>query len=80
MITPIDRKDIPGTYSERGSALRDIREFLKSDASCCEVEIGGRVPKSVHAQCCALRKKHGLPIRILFRSDRVFLVKTEVEE
>lgn len=81
MLIPTDIHDIPSGMRRRsGDRLRELNEFLESDLVCCEVDLDGRSFAAERQGYNMLRKENGLPLKIVTRNKRLFLVKSEVEE
>ena len=76
MITRIDFEDIPGrATSYNGLVQQDIREFLESGWSVCEVSVDKyKTIQSAFNSYKFAVKRMKAPVRVARRSGRLFLI------
>ena len=80
MIREVNRDEIPKKRSGRpkGAATICAEEFLESGYDACEVDVpSGRSPASFCACMHKTVKRLDLPVAMMVRDGRIFLVKKE---
>ena len=76
MIREVSENDI--VYSrKRGQTDIDIRQFMESNAKCCEVVDDASSPTSIYCRYFQAVKRIGCPIKVIRRSNRVFMTKED---
>lgn len=76
MIKRINIEDIPKKTGRYDNLQAQIKEFYTSDWEACEVDAKGyKTVKSCYQAWCKAVKRSGYGLRVMYRNDRVFLVR-----
>lgn len=76
MIREVSESDI--VYSrKRGQTDIDIRQFMESNATCCEVVDDASSPTNICSRYFQAVKRLGCPIKVIRRYNRVFMIKED---
>lgn len=78
MYKPIKPDDLPKSrVREIPMVKEDLEDFMETGFAAAEVTIpDGCKPKSVYAAYTNRIKKLGLPVKMIMRDGRVYMVKT----
>ena len=82
MIKSIKLEDIPERYASiyKAKLKNEIEEFIGSNMEAGEVDLGERKPQSVAASIKTYCNRYGYPLRVLQTSNRVFVIRTDMEK
>lgn len=75
MLTPIDVDNIPrkGTST---NILYELESFLATQDTAAEVDLTNRDMRTAYVAYHASIKRHNLPLRVIQRNNRLFIIKT----
>lgn len=77
-IKIISKEELPDYNGRKKNyAENDIKEFMNSNADCCEIDCGDRRSDSIAAYYGAVARRMMAPIRVVRRGNRVFMIKKE---
>jgi hypothetical protein len=77
-MTIIEVKEIPKRRTAKHNLVDFLEEFMKSDIRSAKIEYDSydySSYKSCYANMHRAAKQHGFPIKVLLRSENVYLVK-----
>ena len=77
MIREVSENEI--VYArKRGQTDVDIRQFMESNAKCCEVVDDTVSPSSLYYRYVQGVKRNGCPVRVARRGGRIFMIKESI--
>lgn len=75
MLTPIDVDNIP-RKGTRTDTLDGLKSFLATQDTAAEVDLANRDIKAAYVAYYLSIKRHNLPLRVIRRNNRLFVIKT----
>ena len=75
MLTPIDVDNIPrkGTST---NIFHELESFLATQDTAAEVDLTNRDMRTAYVAYYLSIKRHNLPLRVIRRNNRLFVIKT----
>ena len=75
MLTPIDVDNIP-RKGTRTDTLDGLKSFLATQDTAAEVDLANRDIKAAYVAYYESIKRNNLPLRVIRRNNRLFIIKT----
>ena len=80
MINPVKYEEIPLQGKHANKLKKEIESFLETNEKYGEVELDKRVAASVASSIKTYIRRYNYPLRVMQKSNRVFVIRTDADE